>query len=104
MKSAATNAQSRNSTVGARATDIRAASSREDDGYLSLKALAVYAGLSVRTLRAHLSDPIEPLTHYRPGGKILVRRTEFDAWMQQFRRTGTGTLDSIVDDLLREMT
>ena len=73
------------------------------DGYVPLKALAVYAGLSVRTLRDYLTDPIAPLPHYRIGGKILVRRSEFDAWAQRFRRVGSGTFDLVVDDLLREM-
>ena len=30
------------------------------DAYLPLKMLAAYAGLSVRTLRGYLSDPIGP--------------------------------------------
>ena len=74
------------------------------DTYLPLKQLAVYAGLSVRTLRDYLSNPIDPLPHYRIGGKILVRRSEYDVWVQRFRRTSVGTLDSIVDDLVRGIT
>ena len=52
------------------------------DPYLPLKALAAYSGLSIRTLRGHLRRRQSPLPHYRPGGKILVRRSEFDAWMR----------------------
>jgi excisionase family DNA binding protein len=55
------------------------------DPFLSLKALAGYSGLSVRKLRDLLADPTCPLPHYRVGGKILVRRSEFDVWMQQYR-------------------
>ncbi len=55
------------------------------DGYFSLKALAAYSGLSVRTLRDRLIDPIHPLPHYRVGGKILVSRAGFDQWLEQFR-------------------
>src|SRR3989441_6805490 len=42
------------------------------DPFLSLRALAGYAGLSVRTLREYLDQPTRPLPHYRVGGKILV--------------------------------
>ena len=49
-----------------------------DDRYLSLRSLATYAGLSIRTLRGYLGRRHAPLPHYRIGGKILVRRSEFD--------------------------
>ena len=70
-------------------------------GYVSLKALAAYSGLSVRTLRDYLRDRTRPLPHYRIGGKILVRRSEFDAWVDQFRATTTATsVESLVDDVV----
>jgi hypothetical protein len=50
------------------------------DPFLALKALASYSGLSVRTLRTLLTAPSHPLPHYRIGGKLLVRRGEYDAW------------------------
>jgi len=55
------------------------------DPYLDLRALAQYAGLSVRTLRGWLHHHDVPLPHHDVGGKVLVRRSEFDQWMQQFR-------------------
>ncbi len=55
------------------------------DPYLSLKALACYSALSRRTLQKHLSDPYDPIPSYRVGGKVLVRRSEFDAWMARRR-------------------
>jgi len=51
------------------------------DPYLPLRALASYSGLSVRRLRQLLDDRARPLPRYRVGGKILVRRSEFDQWM-----------------------
>lgn len=39
----------------------------------------------MRTLRGFLHDPARPLPHYRIGGRVLVRRTEFDAWAARFR-------------------
>ena len=73
------------------------------DGYMSLRALAAnYSGLSVRTLRAYLSHPTRPLPHFRVGGKILVRRSEFDAWVAQFRvsRSVVG-IPTMVDEVVQ---
>jgi len=42
-----------------------------------------------------------PLPHYRIGGKVLVKRSEYDAWAQRFRRADAGTLEGAVDDVLR---
>jgi excisionase family DNA binding protein len=58
---------------------------RTPDAYLSLKAMAMYSGLSVRTLRTHLHRPSAPLPSFRIGGKVLVRRSDFDRWAEQFR-------------------
>jgi excisionase family DNA binding protein len=70
------------------------------DPFLSLKGLATYSGLSVRKLRDYLDNPLHPLPHYRVGGKILVRRSEFDAWMSTYRRVGSVDVDQIVEDVL----
>jgi len=70
------------------------------DPFLSLRALASYAGLSVRTLRDHLDHPAHPLPHYRVGGKILVRRSEFDAWIAAHRRVGLADVSGIVNEVL----
>lgn len=54
-------------------------------GFLSLKALAAYSSCSVRWLRDRLVDSTHPLPHYRVGGKLLVKRDEFDRWMEAQR-------------------
>ncbi len=75
------------------------------DPYLGLRALAAYAGCSVRWLRDQLRDPYHPLPCYRlPGGKILVRRSEFDAWMASYRRIGNLEVERVVADVLRGLT
>lgn len=71
------------------------------DPFLSLRALAAYSAISVRKLREYLEDPSHPLPHYKVGGKLLVRRSEFDAWIAPYRRRGREDLDAIVNDVLR---
>ena len=73
------------------------------DPFLPLKALATYAGLSIRTLRTHLEDPGHPLPCYRIGGKILVRRSEYDIWAARFRQVGNPDVDRIVSDVLKDL-
>lgn len=76
---------------------------RTEDVYLSLRALAKYADLSIRTLRGYLVRGASPLPHYRIGGKILVKRSEFDAWMRQHRVRQPLPADDVVADLLRTL-
>lgn len=69
------------------------------DPYLSLRALAAYSGLR-RTLRTYLERlPNEALPCYRLGGKILVRKSKFDAWIAQFRAQGRPSLAKAIREL-----
>jgi hypothetical protein len=67
-------------------------------GYLKLRDLARYSGLSVRTLRQWLNDPENPLPCYRVGGVMLVKLVEFERWIEVFRRDGDnrGVVEKIV--------
>lgn len=103
-------------TTKGKTTDNRRAGSRlgqahkdagavpeDSDRYLSLQDLVAYSGLCVRTLRKALADPLRPLPHYRRGGgKVLVRKSEFDRWMVQFRHEGRD-LDRLVAEALKEV-
>jgi hypothetical protein len=64
------------------------------DPFLSLRALAAYSSLSVRTLRTFLEriPPAQALPCYRLDGKVLVRRSDFDGYMAQFRTQGRPAL------------
>jgi len=76
-----------------------------DDRYLSLRSLATYAGLSIRTLRGYLGRRHAPLPHYRIGGKILVRRSEFDRWASEFKVVRPHVdLDAVVGDVVRGLS
>jgi hypothetical protein len=72
---------------------------------LSLKELVDYSGLGERTLRGYLHRRVQPLPHYRIDKKILVRRSEFDGWLAQFRRADGGDgIDSMVEEILSGLT
>jgi hypothetical protein len=74
------------------------------DPFLSLTGLAGYSGLSVRKLRTHLAHVAHPLPCYRVGGKILVRRSEFDAWIATYRQRGRVDVDRLVNEVVRELS
>ena len=73
------------------------------DPFLPLRALSGYAGMSVRLLRGFLGSSLHPLPHYRVGGKILVRRSEFDTWMVQFRASRAVDVDHIVNEVIADI-
>ena len=73
------------------------------DPFLDLKALAEYSSLCVRKLRDRLDDASHPLPYYRVGGKIVVRRSEFDNWMAAYRHHKGRDVDAIVSDVLRTL-
>ena len=74
-------------------------------GYFDMKSLAVYASCSVRWLRDRLVDRNHPLPHYRIGGKLLVKRDEFDCWMIAHRvGSPTTELNEIVESVVAQVS
>ncbi len=54
--------------------------------YLSIPQLAQYSGLSRATLYRRMADPVDPLPVFHVKRRTLVRRAEFDAWLERLRR------------------
>jgi hypothetical protein len=74
--------------------------SLQPDHYMGVVALAAYSGLSVRTLRSYLDlPPAEALPCYRIGGKIVVKRSEYDGWVERFRSHGRPSLALAVKEM-----
>jgi hypothetical protein len=70
------------------------------DPYLSLDELEKYSGFKLRTLRSFLKGQ-NVLPHYRIGyGKILVRVSDWDAFIAPHRHT-KGRMEEIVDERRR---
>jgi excisionase family DNA binding protein len=71
--------------------------------WLCLREVTRYVNVSERTLRTWIHAPIDALPAVRVGGRILVRRSELDAWLTR-RRIGTldsVNIDAIVKDVLQ---
>ena len=67
--------------------------------WLDLRRLRDYAAVSNRTLRAWIHSPVDPLPAVRVSTKILVRRSEFDAWME-FHRIKPVDLGGMVEEIV----
>ena len=72
-----------------------------DDYFMGVKELSAYCSLSVRTLRKYLCDPELPIPHFRPDGKVLVKKSEFDGWMENYR-VDVNKVDALVEELLHD--
>jgi len=68
------------------------------DGYVDLAGLVRYSSMSRRWLGDRIADPIHPLPIHQPGGpggKILVRLSDYDEWLATYRRIGPLDLDVV---------
>lgn len=71
--------------------------------WLSLRQVTRYTDLSERTVRAWIHASVDALPAVRVGTKILVKRSELDAWLgrHRVRPLEAIDLDGIVKDALR---
>ena len=71
-----------------------------DDGYIGMDAAARYVGLSKRTFSKHVKD-MQPRP-FKCGRKLLFKKSELDAWMENHRLPNVGELfEDSVEDTLR---
>ena len=76
---------------------------RVDDCYMSLKALSAYSGISKRKLDNLRKDPYNSLPTFKVDGKVLVKKSEFDRWMERHRVTSTDAgpkVNQIVEEVM----
>jgi hypothetical protein len=90
--------------VGARVASLSAPAAVNvhglGDEYLTLAQLEAYSKISGRQLRNYLAlPPGQALPCYRPGRKVLVRRSEFDTWLARYRQRGKPVLTRILREL-----
>ena len=70
--------------------------------WLDLRALTQYAAVSERTVREWIHRAQDPLPAVQVEKKILVRRTQFDRWLEvhPLRPAESANIDGIVNDLI----
>jgi len=71
---------------------------KNQDRFFDLKELSQYSSLSVRTLRDYLADDADPIPSYCIKRKILIKRSEFDLWIEK-HRTNTDKISHIVNEV-----
>ena len=71
------------------------------DQYFDLQGLTLYSSQSVSWLRQQIKSGALPC--YVVKGKILVRKSEFDTWLQRFRVNRSMDVDRITNEVLHEI-
>jgi excisionase family DNA binding protein len=72
------------------------------DGYFDLPGLARYCSLKVPTLRDHIRSGNLPA--FKVKGKILIKKSEFDRWIEAFRINRSKDIDSIVSGVMNDLS
>ena len=71
------------------------------DQYFDLRGLEVYSSIRVPTLRDYIRSDALPC--FKVKGKILIRKSEFDRWLEQYRINRKHDLNRIVDDIIESV-
>lgn len=71
------------------------------DQYLDLKGLEAYSALKVPTLRDYIKSGDLPA--FKVKGKILIKLSEFDAWLENYRINKKKDINNIVDEVLNSL-
>jgi len=69
-----------------------------NDQYFDLKGLSAYSAFGVATLRDYIRSNALPC--FKVKGKILVKQSEFDRWLERYRVNKSQDLNNIVDEVM----
>ena len=70
------------------------------DQYFDLRGLSAYSSLKVPTIREHIRAGGLPA--FKVKGKILVKMSEFDTWLEACRINKSQDLDALIEDVMTE--
>ncbi len=73
------------------------------DQLFDLRGLSAYSALAVPTLRDYLKDGRNPVPYFKVKGKILVRKSEFDRWLEDFRVNRRQHVQTVVDEVMTSL-
>ena len=71
------------------------------DQFLDLKGLSMYSALGVSTLREYIRRGKLPA--FKLKGKILIKRSEFDRYMEDYRININKDIDRIAREAIRSL-
>ena len=71
------------------------------DQYFDLRGLSAYSSLGVPTIREHIK--LSGLPAFKVKGKLLVRMSEFDKWIEGYRQNKAQDLDVLVEGVMDEL-
>ena len=71
------------------------------DQYFDLRGLSAYSGLGVSTLRDYIRTGKLPA--FKLDGKVLVKRSEFDLWMEGHRKNRKQDLEALTNEVMKTL-
>ncbi len=74
----------------------------EPDLLFDLRGLHAYSSMAVPTLREYLAGA-DGIPHFKLRGKILVRRNEFNRWLEKFRVDPRAEVQRVVQDVMESL-
>ena len=72
------------------------------DQYFDLKGLSAYASTGVSTLRDYIKA--KGLPCFKLSGKVLIKRSEFDTWLEGFRVNKARDLSKLASDIMADLS
>ena len=72
-----------------------------NDQYFDLKGLSAYSAFGVGTLRDYIRSDALPC--FKVRGKILIKKSEFDAWVERYRINQAQDINSIIDGVMESL-
>ena len=76
------------------------------DYYMDVRTLSRYSGISCRKLKNLIRHQEYPLPAYKIDGCIRIKKSEFEAWLNQFRlahENGDKVVEDIVNDIIKDL-
>jgi excisionase family DNA binding protein len=71
--------------------------------WFSLRQLTEYCGVSGRTVRGWIHAPTDPLPAVQVRGKILIKRSELDRWLEP-HIVKSVDLGGMLDEMVEAVT
>ena len=71
------------------------------DRYFDLRGLSAYCALAVSTLRDYIRCGKLPC--FKVKGKILIKQSEFDEWMETLRVNKKQNIENLVDGVIESL-